>query len=71
MGRDTDTRPRAVETSKWDATPTPGRLPDASKGRHADAGCVADGSKWDATPTPGRATGTATPSMGCRTDPWT
>ena len=41
-------RAPAVGSSKWDTTPTPGR--------------VSDGSKWDATPTPGRVTGTTSVS---------
>ncbi|KAL1522403.1 hypothetical protein AB1Y20_017393 [Prymnesium parvum] len=57
-------------SSKWDATPTPGR--DAAAGSRWDAtptpGRVVDASKWDATPTPGRAVDAskwdATPTPG-------
>ncbi|KAG4977776.1 hypothetical protein JHK86_037250 [Glycine max] len=41
---------------RWDATPTPGRVPDATPGRR---------NRWDETPTPGRvADSDATPAGG-------
>ena len=53
-GRDADAG-AAVDASKWDATPTPGRVADSSKWDATPTpGRVADASKWDATPTPGR-----------------
>ena len=48
----------APQSSRWDATPTPGRDVAAVGGSRWDAtptpGRVVDASKWDATPTPGR-----------------
>ena len=63
----------APQSSRWDATPTPGREGAAAAGGGGGGGGsrwdatptpgrVVDSSKWDATPTPGRVTGTATPS---------
>ena len=63
----------APSSSRWDATPTPGRdTAGALGGSRWDAtptpGRVVDSSKWDATPTPGRVVETskwdATPTPG-------
>ncbi|MCL7050451.1 hypothetical protein MKW94_012212 [Papaver nudicaule] len=55
-GSDWDMLESTPGIGRWDATPTPGRVGDATPG-------VARRNRWDETPTPGRVDADATPSV--------